>query len=157
MMDKRIVINLICAMVVFDVLICLSCRKEPDPATESGQDPNVTSMGHIEVTARLAEIPEGAIFKRELYDYTTVLKYNVLKVHRGRVGTETIYIGHYNPFKPRSEAADKRVKGIGGNLRGFRPGQVHRMALEAPIDDYYMGGIINKYFGKFNGPDRKSV
>jgi hypothetical protein len=26
------------------------------------------------------------------------------------------------------------------------------MALEAPIDDYYMGGIINKYFGKFNGP-----
>jgi len=109
-------------------------------------------MGHIEVTARLTEIPEGAIFKRDLYDYTTVLKYNVLKVHRGQVAAETIYVGHYNPFKPRSEAADKQVPGIGGNLTSFKSGQIHRMAMEVPIDDYFMGGIINKYFGKFDGP-----
>ena len=151
-MGKRIVISLICATIVLHGLICLSCRKEPNPAAAGGQDPNVTSMGHIEVTARLAEIPEGAIFKRELYDYTTVLKYDVLKVHRGQVGAETIYVGHYNPFKPRSQAADKQVPGIGGNLTSFRSGQIHRMAMEAPIDDYFMGGIINKYFGKFDGP-----
>jgi hypothetical protein len=95
---------------------------------------------------------EGAIFKRELYNYTTVLKYNILKVHRGQTGSETIYVGHYNPFKPRSEAADKRVPGIGGNLKSFRSGQIHRMALQMPIDDYFMGGIINKYFGTFDGP-----
>jgi hypothetical protein len=151
-MGKRIVISLICATIVLHGLICLSCRKESGPAAAGGEDPNVTSMGSIEVTARLTEIPEGAIFKRELYDYTTVLKYNVLKVHRGQVGAETIYVGHYNPFKPRSEAADKQVPGIGGNLTSFRAGQIHRMALEAPIDDYFMGGIINKYFGKFDGP-----
>lgn len=151
-MGKGIVINLICATIVLNGLICLSCRKESGPAAASGEDPNVTSMGSIEVTARLTEIPEGAIFKRELYDYTTVLKYDVLKVHRGQVATETIYVGHYNPFKPRSEAADKRVPGIGGNLTSFRSGQTHRMALEAPIDGYFMGGIINKYFGKFDGP-----
>ncbi len=95
-------------------------------------------MGRIEVTARLVEIPDGAIFKRELYDYATVLKYEVLKVHRGQLDTDTIYVGHYNPFKPRSEAADKPVKGIGGNLRTFRVGQIHRMALEVPIDDYFI-------------------
>jgi hypothetical protein len=151
-MGKGIVINLICAAIVLNASICLSCRKGSGPAAASGQDPNVTSMGHIEVTARLTEIPEGAIFKRELYDYTTVLKYNVLKVHRGQVAAETIYVGHYNPFKPRSEAADKQVPGIGGNLTSFKSGQIHRMAMEVPIDDYFMGGIINKYFGKFDGP-----
>jgi hypothetical protein len=26
------------------------------------------------------------------------------------------------------------------------------MALEVPIDDYYMGGIINKYFGESEDP-----
>lgn len=152
MMGKRIVISLICTMIALSCLVCLSCRKESNPAAASGQDPNVTSMGHIEVTARLTEIPEGAIFKRELYDYTTILKYNVLKVHRGQVAAETIYVGHYNPFKPRNQAADKQVPGIGGNLTAFRAGQIHRMALEVPIDDYFMGGIINKYFGKFDGP-----
>lgn len=152
MMGKRIVISLICATIALNCLACLSCRKESNPAAASGQDPNVTSMGTIEVTARLTEIPEGAIFKRELYDYATILKYNVLKVHRGQVGSETIYVGHYNPFKPRSQAADKQVPGIGGNLTTFRAGQIHRMALEVPIDDYFMGGIINKYFGQFDGP-----
>jgi hypothetical protein len=151
-MGKGIVINLIFVTIVLNGLICLSCREESDPAAASGEDPNVTSMGSIEVTARLTEIPEGAIFKRELYDYTTVLKYNVLKVHRGQVGAETIYVGHYNPFKPRSKAADKRVAGVGGDLTSFRSGQIHRMALETPIDDYFMWGIINKYFGKFDGP-----
>jgi len=133
-------------------LICLSCGPKPDATAATGEDPNVTAMGTVEVAARLEEIPEGAIFERELYNYATVLKYTVLEVHRGRVETDTIYVGHYNPFKPRSEAADNRVKSVGGNLRAFRSGQVHRMAMEVPIDDYFMGGIINKYFGAFEGP-----
>ena len=61
-------------------------------------------------------------------------------------------MGHYNPWKPRAEASDNRVKDIGGDLKQFRAGQVHRMALEAPIDDYFMGGIVNKYFGQDTGP-----
>ncbi len=151
-MSRSIAINFVFAAIVLDGLICLSCKKQPGPTAPRGQDPNVTSMGSIEVTARLTEIPEGAIFKRELYNYATVLKYSVLEVHRGQVGAKTIYVGHYNPFKPRSEAADKQVPGIGGNLTSFRAGQIHRMALQVPIDDYFMGGIINKYFGKSEGP-----
>ncbi|MBN1442907.1 MAG: hypothetical protein JXA90_09365 [Planctomycetes bacterium] len=140
------------ALTAAAAVIGVSCRRQPAAPSAAGADSKVTELGSIEVTARLVEIPEGAIFKREMYDYATVLKYQVLEVHRGDVSEETIYIGHYNPFKPRSEAADRRVEGIGGNLEVFRAGQMHRMALEVPIDDYFMGGIVNKYFGRFEGP-----
>ena len=71
---------------------------------------------------------------------------------RGEVSKETIYVGHYNPAEPRASVADARVQQIGGNVRQFRVGDIHRMALEVPIDNYYMGGIINKYFGEVNEP-----
>jgi hypothetical protein len=64
------------------------------------------------------------------------------------VDTDTIYVGHYNPWKPRREAADRRVPRVGGNLRQFQPGQVHHLALEAPLEDFFVGGIVNKYFGQ---------
>ena len=49
-------------------------------------------------------------------------------------------------------AADRRVRDIGGNLIKFQAGQAHRMALEGSIDDHYMGGIVNKYFGQHVEP-----
>jgi hypothetical protein len=129
-------------------LCCGSCGRESDAADPTLVDPQLASHGTIEVTAELIEIPPGAIFKRDLYDYATILKYRVLRVHRGEVDGETIYVGHYNPWKPRAEASDQRVRVVGGNLRRFEAGQRHRMALEAPIDDHFMGGIVNKYFGQ---------
>jgi hypothetical protein len=143
----------VCAwtLVISLVLLGNGCAKKPESA-ETPADSQLSKQGSIEVTARLVEIPEGAIFQRELYDYATVLKYKVLKVHRGKVNGEILYVAQYNPFKPRSEAADGRVKEIGGNLKNFRAGQVQRMALEVPAEDYYMGGLVNKYFGKTSDP-----
>jgi len=133
-------------------LLLSSCGQQPSGEPVAAADPHLATNGTIEVTAKLAEIPEGAIFKRDLYDYATILKYQVVKVHRGQVATNTLFVGHYNPWKPRAEAADKRVKGIGGSLRQLRAGDTHRMALEVPIDDHFMGGIVNKYFGQETGP-----
>jgi hypothetical protein len=132
-------------------LALVSCGK-PANAPNTAIDPQLATNGTLEVTARLLEVPEGAIFKRDLYDYATILKYQVIKVHRGQPATNILFIGHYNPWKPRAEAADKRVKNIGGTLRQFRAGDIHRLALEAPIDDFFMGGIVNKYFGQATGP-----
>ena len=115
-------------------------------------DPELAKRGSIEVTARLVEIPEGAIFERRVYNYATVLKYEVLEVHRGNVKGQTIFVGHYNPFKPRSEAADRRVPDVGGNLKSFNAGQVHRMALEDSMLDHFMGGILNMYSGLDTDP-----
>jgi len=134
------------------VLVSASCQKPADEAPAATTDVQLGTRGTVEVTAQLAEIPEGAIFKRDLYNYATILKYQVLSVQRGAVDSDCIYVGHYNPWKPRSEAADERVKDIGGNLRQFRDGQTHRLALEVPIDDFFMGGIVNKYFGQDTGP-----
>ena len=122
-----------------------ACANRKEGATGSSSDPELAKRGSIEVTAKLVEIPEGAIFERKGYNYATVLKYNVHEVHRGRVKGQTIYVGHYNPSKPRSEAADQKVPDVGGNLKSFRAGQVHRMALEGSMLDHYLGGILNKY------------
>jgi hypothetical protein len=133
------------------VLLVAGCQSNSQPP--GGEDAQVKSLGTVEVTARLVEIPEGAIFQRDLYHYAAILKYEVVAVHRGAVekGT-TIYVGHYDPWKPRGEAADKRVANVGGTLRQFRAGQLHRMALETPMDDHFMGGIVDKYFGQHSGP-----
>ncbi len=128
-----------------------SCGKSSENSNNLAGDPELKSRGSVEITAKLVEVPEGAIFKKDLYDYTTILKYQVIEVHRGQVEGDTIYVGHYNPWKPRAEAADKRVKDIGGTLHEFRAGDTHRMALEVPIDDHFIGGIVNKYFGKETG------
>ena len=137
------------AMIVLSLLVLLavSCAKK----TDTGTDPKVTTLGTYEVTAELVEI-RGDLINDPLYDYAHVMKYKVLQVHRGKVEADMIYVGHYNPAKPRDSVADARVQQIGGNLKKFRVGDVHRMALEVPIDDYYMGGVINKYFGEVKDP-----
>jgi hypothetical protein len=129
-----------------------ACDNRREGAAGTGPDPELARRGSIEVTAKLVEIPEGAIFERKGYDYATVLMYYVQEVHRGRVKGKVIFVGHYNPAKPRSEAADRFVPDVGGNLKSFRAGQVHRMALEGSMLDHYMGGILNKYFGQHPDP-----
>jgi len=129
------------------IIICGSCAKKPD----TGEDEKVTSLGSIEVTAQLVEI-KGDLIDDPLYDYAHVMKYRVIEVHRGQVQGDVIYVGHYNPARPRADVADVRVGEIGGNLKSFKAGDIHRMAMEVPIDDYYMGGIINKYFQEKTGP-----
>ncbi len=116
-------------------------------------EPPPGARGSIEVVARLVEIPEGAIFRRELYNYAAILKFQVVEVRRGSLppGGE-IYVGHYNPWKPRAEAADAQVRGIGGSARSFRAGVLYRMTLEPDLDEHFMGGLVDKYFGRRTGP-----
>ena len=125
----------------------LACSQEPN----TGEDPEVTTRGSVEVTAQLVEI-RGEFVNRADYDYAFVMKYKVLEVHRGKVDSDFIYVAHYNPEKPRNRVTDERVSDVGGTLQKFHAGDIHRMALEKPIDDYFMGGIINRYFEEYKGP-----
>lgn len=115
------------------------------PQPESGIDDEVTTAGSVEVTAQLLEIP-GPFPANDFYDYAYVLKYRVREVHRGNVTPKEILVAHYNPLKLRSEAENEFSGKVGGNLERFREGDLHRLALEAPLDDHFMGGVIDKYF-----------
>ncbi len=142
--------------VVIMTLIAAGCQPGRPQASIAvaghGEDARVKSLGSAEVTARLVEIPEGAIFEKDLYHYATILKYEVVIVHRGSLAQgATIYVGHYDPWKPRAEAAQGQVKDVGGTLRQFEAGRLERMALESPMDDFYLGAIVDKYFGKREG------
>ena len=149
---NRIVVNGIALTML--LLGVVGCREK----STGGEDAQVKSLGTVEVTARLVEVPEGAVFYRELYNYATILKYEVVSVHRGTLQKgAVIYVGHYNPWKARTEAADKRVTGIGGTVKQFQAKRLHRMALELPMDDHFMGGIVDKYFGKHEGPSYWAV
>ncbi len=142
----------LCGLLLTVAMFLPSCEHHDNDAAKATTDPALATHGSVEVTARLVEIPDGAIFKKDLYNYATILKYEVLEVHRGDVKEKTIYVGQYNPWLPRGAAADKRVPDVGGDLQQFEAGQVHRMALDVPIDDFFMGGIVNKYFGQETGP-----
>lgn len=124
-------------------LLVSSCS----PKAPSAVDHEVTTLGTTEVTARLVEIP-GPFPPNDLYNYAYVFRYRVLQVHRGKVEGNEILVAQYNPLKPRASVQDDGSGKVGGNLQSFRAGDVHRMALEAPVDQYWMGGIIDKYFNQ---------
>ncbi len=122
------------------IILCaagtVSCAKR-------GPSPELAANGDTEVTAKLTAIG-GEFPPNKLYDYMYVMKYHVLKIHRGNVQGEEIFVGHYNPLKPRSDAEDKYSGKVGGNVDRFAVGDVHRMALEASLDDVFVG-IIDKH------------
>lgn len=123
------------------ILMLAGCSGAPEKP--AGPSP-VTTRGEIEVTARLLPYPPEAIVRKELYNYATVMKYELLSTQRGQVKTKTLYIAHYNPWKSRTEAADKFVKDVGGTLTTLTPGDTHQLAL-SPLDDAYMGALVNVF------------
>ena len=122
-------------------LFIASCSRQGN----TGADKEVTTLGDTEVSARLVEIP-GEFPSNDLYNYAYVLKYRVLKVHRGKVEGDYILVAQYNPLKTRPAAQDEISGKLGGNAEKFVAGNVHRMALAKPVDQFWMGGIIDKYF-----------
>jgi hypothetical protein len=127
------------ALAMAPAVLLAACSGDAGPSRE------VTALGTVEVTARLVQVL-GKFMPNDNYDYVHVMKYEVLQVHRGEVQGKEIFVGHYNPLKPRARAADRFVEKIGGNVDRFQVGDVHRMALESPLDDIYMGGVIDKHF-----------
>jgi hypothetical protein len=137
--DNEVTITLRLAVAFILLALLSSCGR-----SRAAADKEVTTLGTTEVTAKLLEIP-SPFPPNDLYNYGYVMKYRVLEVHRGKVDGDEIFITHYNPLKPRASVQDEFSKQVGGHLDAFRAGDEHRMALENPVDDYWMGGIIDKY------------
>ena len=111
--------------------------------TTDGSGDEVQTAGRVEVTARLLELPGEFLPNDGLYNYAFILKYQLLETHRGQVKTSKLYVAHYNPRKARASVADEFYSDLGGQLTAFRAGDRHRLALEVPIDEHYIG--VDRY------------
>ena len=102
----------------------------------------------IDVTARLVNIP-GKFPADDLYDYAYVMQY---RVEGGAMDKQTILVAHYKPRRARAEIDDNMKKVVGGSLKRFDVGALHRLTLTASMRDVWKGAVVDEFFDT----DRKS-
>ena len=95
----------------------------------------------IEVTAKLMDIG-GKPPPNDLYDYGWVMKYVVVG---GAKDGATLYVTHFNPRKRRDKVRDDMKKFVGGKLRRFKVGDVHKMRLTPDIDKIWKNAIEDPF------------
>src|SRR4051794_16810196 len=103
----------------------------------------------LTVTAKLVEIP-GKFPPDDLYDYAYVMRYEVIG---GPMDKQTILVAHYKPRQPRGKIKDQMKDKVGGKLRSFKQGDVHKLELSPDLKKIWQGALVDE----FAATDRKSV
>ena len=101
------------------------------------------------VTAKLVEIP-SKFPPDDLYDYAYVMRYEVMG---GPLDKKSIFVAHYKPRQPRAKIKDKMKDQVGGKLRSFSEGDVHKLKLTADLKKIWKGPLVDE----FAATDAKSV
>jgi len=95
----------------------------------------------LEVTAKLVEIP-SKLPPDDLYDYAYVMRY---QVQGGPLDKQLLLVAHYKPLQPRSKIKDKMKSQVGGKLRSFNQGDVHKLKLSADLKSIWKGALLDEY------------
>ena len=103
----------------------------------------------VEVTAKLVEIP-SKMPPDDLYDYAYVMRY---QVQGGPLDKQFLLVAHYKPLVPRSKIKDKMKARVGGKLRSFNQGEVHKLKLAADLKSIWKGALVDEYAAT----DHKSI
>ena len=103
----------------------------------------------LDVTAKLVEIP-SKLPPDDLYDYAYVMRY---QVEGGELDKQFLLVAHYKPLLPRSKIKDKMKSQVGGKLRSFNQGDVHKLKLSPDLKQIWKGALVDEYAST----DRKSV
>jgi hypothetical protein len=130
----------LCSVPLATLILCASASQAGEPAGA----PTST----IEVTARLTKIP-GKFPADELYDYVYVMQY---QIEGGALDKQSILVAHYKPRRARSEIDDNMKKVVGGSLKRFEVGALHRLTLTAEMRKVWKGAVVDEFFDT----DRKS-
>jgi hypothetical protein len=130
----------LCFLSLLTLILCV-------PAAQAGEPAGVPTST-IEVTARLTKIP-GKFPADELYDYVYVMQY---QVEGGALDKQTILVAHYKPRRARNEIDDNMKKVVGGSLKRFEVGAVHKLTLTAEMRKVWKGAVVDEFFDT----DRKS-
>jgi hypothetical protein len=113
-------------------------------AARAGEPP-----GEISVRAKLVEIP-STLPPDDLYDYAYVMRYEVIG---GPMDKASILVAHYKPRVPRSKIKDGAKLHVGGKLRSFAQGDVHKLKLSPDLKKLWKGALVDE----FAATDRKSI
>jgi hypothetical protein len=105
--------------------------------------------GELSVRAKLVEIP-STLPPDDLYDYAYVMRYEVIG---GPMDKQSILVAHYKPRVPRTKLKDGAKLHVGGKLRSFTQGDVHKLTLSADLKKLWKGALVDE----FAATDRKSV
>jgi hypothetical protein len=105
--------------------------------------------GPLTVTAKLVEIP-SKFPPDDLYDYAYVMRY---EVQGGPLDKQSIFVAHYKPRQPRGKIKDAMKASVGGKLRSFSKGDVHKLKLDPNLKKIWTGALVDE----FAATDRKSV
>lgn len=111
--------------------------------------PSAHADGAIEVTAKLLKIP-SKMPPDDLYDYAYVMRY---EVQGGPLDKQHILVAHYKPLQQRAKIKDKMKEHVGGKLRSFTEGDVHKLKLSPDLKSIWKGALVDEY----SVTDRKSV
>jgi hypothetical protein len=107
------------------------------------------AAGPLAVTAKLVEIP-SKFPPDDLYDYAYVMRY---EVQGGPMDKQSIFVAHYKPRQPRGKIKDTMKASVGGKLRSFSKGDVHKLKLDPNLKKIWTGALVDE----FAATDRKSV
>jgi hypothetical protein len=128
---------------VFAILVALLAVSSATPAARA--DTGET----IAVTAKLVEIP-SKFPPDDLYDYAYVMRYEVIG---GPLDKSSILVAHYKPRQARSKIRDKMKDFVGGKLRSFTVGDIHKMKLAPDLKKIWKGPLVDE----FAATDHKSI
>jgi hypothetical protein len=103
----------------------------------------------LEVTAKLVEIPSKPP-PDDLYDYAYVMRY---QVQGGVLDKQFLLVAHYKPLQPRTKIKDKMKSQVGGKLRSFSQGDVHKLKLSPDLKQIWKGALVDEYAAT----DRSSI
>jgi hypothetical protein len=117
----------------------------PSPGVARADAPT----GEVSVRAKLVEIP-STLPPDDLYDYAYVMRYEVIG---GPMDKQSILVAHYKPRMPRAKIKDGAKLHVGGKLRSFTQGDVHKLKLSPDLKKLWKGALVDE----FAATDRKSV
>jgi len=101
------------------------------------------------VTAKLVEIPSTPP-PDDLYDYAYVMRYEVIG---GPLDKQQILVAHYKPRVPRAKIKDAMKAHVGGKLRSFTQGDIHKLKLTPDLKSIWKGALVDE----FAATDHKSI
>ena len=123
-----------CFVVLVGFFLCAASAQAADPAP--------AGPATIEVTAKLVNVP-GKFPADELYDYVYVMQY---EVQGGPMDKQKIYVAHYKPRRARAEIDDAMKKVVGGSLKRFETGAVHKLTLTTEMRKMWKGAVVDEFF-----------